>query len=105
MQSDWSAKRTCSELASAVEWTATVSTPSSRAARITRSAISPRFAIRMRWNTDASAFGSGPVAAERRSPLDRLEAEEGLAVLHRAAVLDQHLGEPPGLLRLDLVHQ
>src|SRR2546429_4140659 len=33
MQSDWSAKRTCSELASAVEWMATVSTPSSRAAR------------------------------------------------------------------------
>jgi len=39
MQIDWSAKRTCSELASAVEWTATVSTPNSRAARMTRSAI------------------------------------------------------------------
>src|SRR5260370_34464922 len=50
MQIDWAAKRTCSELLSAVECTATVSIPSSRAARMTRRAISPRLAIRMRWN-------------------------------------------------------
>jgi len=48
MQSDWSAKRTCSDIASAVEWTATVSIPNSRAARMIRSAISPRLAMRMR---------------------------------------------------------
>ncbi len=41
-----SANLTCSAFESAVECTATVAIPSSRQARITRSAISPRFAIR-----------------------------------------------------------
>src|SRR5438067_8242754 len=90
MQSDLSAKRTCSEFASAVEWTATVSMPISRAARMMRSAISPRLAIRMRWNMAASRG---------------LEAEEGLAVLHRAAVLAQHFEQAARQLGLDLVHQ
>src|SRR4051812_50218686 len=54
-----------------------------------RSAISPRFAMRMRWNTG----------------LHRLEAEEGFAVLARGAVLDQHVDEAAGLGGLDLVHQ
>ena len=45
MQTASSAKRTCSESASAVEWTATVPMPSSRQARMTRSAISPRLAM------------------------------------------------------------
>src|SRR5690242_2145399 len=95
MQSDWSAKRTCRELASAVECTATVSTPNSRAARMMRRAISPRFAMRIRWNTWLPP----------RPRLGRLEAEERLAVLDRAAVLDEHLHQPAGLLGLDLVHQ
>src|SRR5512140_1398542 len=100
MQSDWSAKRTWRELASAVECTATVSTPSSRAARMMRSAISPRFAMRIRWNTWCLR------PAWRADPrLRRLEAEEGLAVFDRAAVLDEHLHQPAGLLGLDLVHQ
>src|SRR3954468_5002539 len=98
MQSDWSAKRTCKELASAVECTATVSTPSSRAARMMRSAISPRFAMRIRWNKRCLRPG-------RWGLLRRLEAEEGLAVFDRAAVLDEHLHQPAGLLGLDLVHQ
>ena len=46
MQMASSAKRTWSDSASAVEWTATVERPSSLQARITRSAISPRLAMR-----------------------------------------------------------
>ncbi len=46
-----SAMRTCSALRSASENTATVAMPSSRHARITRTAISPRFAIRIFENT------------------------------------------------------
>src|SRR3954468_22970423 len=46
MQTSSSAKRTCSDSRSASLYTATVATPSSRHARMTRSAISPRFAIR-----------------------------------------------------------
>ncbi len=47
MQTLASARRTCIALASAVEWTATVSMPISRQARMIRSAISPRLAIRI----------------------------------------------------------
>src|SRR6266542_3947439 len=50
MQTSSSAKRTCSDSRSASEYTATVWTPSSRHARITRSAISPRLAIRIFLN-------------------------------------------------------
>src|SRR5712691_11782832 len=75
MQSDSSANRTWSEWTSAVEWTATVLMPSSRAARMMRSAISPRFAMRILENKS-----------------HRLEAEERLAQAART-------------LRLDLVHQ
>jgi hypothetical protein len=50
MQIASSAMRTCIASASAVECTATVAMPISRAARITRSAISPRLAIRILSN-------------------------------------------------------
>jgi hypothetical protein len=46
MQTSSSANRTCSDSRSASLYTATVRIPSSRHARITRSAISPRLAIR-----------------------------------------------------------
>src|SRR5688572_28467953 len=46
MHTSSSAKRTCRLSRSASEYTATVWMPSSRQARITRSAISPRLAIR-----------------------------------------------------------
>src|SRR3954470_17548462 len=46
MQTSSSAKRTCSDSRSASEYTATVAIPSSRQARMTRSAISPRLAIK-----------------------------------------------------------
>src|SRR5262245_33651216 len=89
-----SANRTWSALASAVECTATVAMPSSRHARMTRSAISPRLAIRIFLNTGTSSGGSGG-----------LDPEQGLAELHRLPVLRQGLDDPPGLVRLDLVHQ
>src|SRR6185295_2838787 len=47
MQTASSARRTWSESRSASEKTATVSIPSSRAARMIRNAISPRFATRI----------------------------------------------------------
>src|SRR6185295_4966299 len=97
MQTDSSAKRTCSALASTVECTATVAMPSSRQARMTRSAISPRLAIRIFLNT--AGFPSGP------SSSGRADAEERLAELHRLAVLRQDLDDPPRLVGLDLVHQ
>src|SRR3954471_7365996 len=89
MQTFSSAKRTCSESVSAVECTATVLMPISRHARITRSAISPRFAMRTFLNT------SGLLAY----------AEEVLAVLDVLAVLNEDLLDLSFGLRFDLVHQ
>src|SRR5882762_4795519 len=51
MQIDSSARRTGSECASAVEWAMTVRIPISRQVRMIRSAISPRLAMRILWNT------------------------------------------------------
>src|SRR5215831_16249418 len=51
MQIDSSANRTGSDCASAVECAMTVRMPISRQVRMTRSAISPRLAIRILWNT------------------------------------------------------
>src|SRR3989442_5010663 len=50
MQTASSARRTCSDSRSASEKTATVSIPSSRAARMIRNAISPRLATRIFLN-------------------------------------------------------
>ena len=55
MQIASSAKRTWSDSASAVEWTATVASPSSLQARITRRAISPRLAMRTFLNMSPPA--------------------------------------------------
>src|SRR5512142_3072894 len=90
MQTASSAKRTCSESASAVECTATVWMPSSRQARMTRSAISPRLAMR--------TFLNMAVLSER------LEAEELLPELDRGGVDGQDLGHLAVHVRLDLVH-
>src|SRR5712692_6607510 len=88
-----SAKRTWSPLESAVEWTATVATSSSRQARMIRSAISPRFAIRIFLNTEIPTW------------LGRLDSEQRLSELNRLAVLNEDLGNLPADFRLDLVHQ
>src|SRR5690348_7260833 len=57
MQTSSPANRTWSDSRSASEYTATVCTPSSRHARMTRSAISPRLAIRTFLNTGPPSVG------------------------------------------------
>src|SRR5882724_8718581 len=88
-----SAKRTWSEPASASENTATVAIPSSRQARMTRMAISPRLAINTLRN-----MASGLSAA-------LLDLEQLLAELDALAALDQHFEHGAGKFGLDLVHQ
>src|SRR5215211_1928684 len=72
---------------------ATDFTPSSRQARTTRSAISPRFAIRTFSNTPTRLLA------------DRLQVHQHLLVLDRISVLDQDLDDAPALARTHLVHQ
>ncbi len=100
--------------ASAVEWTATVAMPSSLQARRTRSAISPRLAIRILSNrgggvihsmiSSGSPYSTGWPSSTRISVtlpdarrrdlvhrLHRLDDEERLALAHRVADLDEGL--------------
>src|SRR5688572_3030143 len=93
MQTSSSAKRTCSDSRSASECTATVRTPSSWQARLTRRAISPRFAIRTFLNK------------RDRSRSGRVDAEENLTVFDGLGVLDQHLRDRAHDLGLELVHE
>ncbi len=65
--------------------------PSSRQARATRSAISPRLAIRTFSNT-------------RLTRLGRLEVHQHLLELDPLAVLDDDLGDLAALAGRDLVH-
>src|SRR5437762_9465230 len=92
MQTLSSASRTCIASASAVECTATVAMPSSLHARSTRSAISPRLAIRILSNI------AGP------SPLFLFDDHQRLAEFHRLAVLEQDLRHGACTRRRDLVH-
>src|SRR3954466_9489221 len=80
-----SARRTCMASASAVEWTATVAMPSSLAARRMRSAISPRFAMRILSN------------------IRLLDHQERLAVFDRRAVFDKDRGDGARPRRDDFV--
>src|SRR5690606_31448614 len=89
MQTDSSAIRTCIASASAVECTATDLIPISRAARITRRAISPRLAIRIFSNIP------GPL----------LDDHQGRAVFDRMAVLDQDALHRASARRRDVVHR
>src|SRR5437867_7151666 len=100
MQTSSSAKRTCRELSSATEYTATVLMPSSRQAKIIRSATSPRFAIRIFLNIYRRAEQAPPLfwraeqarplhwRAEQARPLLRANGEEALAVLDGLSVLN-----------------
>src|SRR5512134_1750883 len=86
-----SARRTCMASASAVEWTATLSIPISRHARITRSAISPRFAT----STLSNMATAGP----------RLfDDQKKLAILNGIAVGHQELGDPAAARRANGIH-
>src|SRR5262249_44545277 len=97
MHTAWSAKRTCRLSRSASECTATVLMPRSLHAQITRSAISPRLAIRIFLN----------MAAGSRRPASAIatDGEERIAVLDGLAALAVHLDHLPRHLGLDLVHE
>src|SRR5688500_1817166 len=69
--------------------------PSSWHARITRRAISPRFAISTVLNTGDPGRASGP----------GIDAEEHLPVFHRDGVLDADLGDRALDVALQLVHE
>src|SRR3954471_23658252 len=89
MQTASSASLTYLASRSASEYTITALMPSSRQARCTRNAISPRLAIRIFLNISAC----GP----------SLDDEQRLAVFDRLPVLAQDLGDRSGLVGLDLV--
>src|SRR5688572_21732910 len=89
MHTDSSARRTYIASLSAVEWTATVSMPISLQARWTRSAISPRLAIRIFSNIGAILIS--------------VDDQQNLAELDRLGVADDDLRHGTGLGRLDRV--
>src|SRR5690606_11143089 len=92
MQTLSSASRTCMASASAVECTATVWMPSSLQARRTRSAISPRLAMRIFWNIP-------------RCAPNLFDHHQRFAILHRLGVLDQDGLDHAGARRGNLVHR
>src|SRR5438270_8973949 len=113
MQTLSSASRTCMASASAVECTATVEMPSSLHARSTRSAISPRLAMRIlsnmffqaassEWRIANRKTLSSPFAT-RHSPL--LNDHERFAEFDRLAVFDENLRHRTRARRRDLVHR
>src|SRR5471032_3411079 len=97
MQTLSSARRTCMASASAVECTATVGMPSSLQARSTRSAISPRLAIRILSNI-------GSIRPTPRSLAPSFDDDQRLAEFHRLAVLEQNLDHGAGARGRNLVH-
>src|SRR6056297_1068653 len=88
MHTDSSAMRTCIASASAVECTATLWMPISRAARITRRAISPRLAIRILSNISP--------------PL--LDDHQRCAIFDRRAIFDQDALDGAGPRGRNMVH-
>src|SRR5262245_26307958 len=87
--------------------TATTSTPRSRQARMTRKAISPRLATRMRWNIVRLQIADCrlPIARQigNRQSARGIHLEQHLPVLNRLLVLDGDLGNDAVALGLDLV--
>src|ERR1700733_2387946 len=98
MQTLSSASRTCIASASAVEWTATVAMPISLQARLMRSAISPRLAIRTFSNIGET------VLAQWLS--DRLSGknQQRLAELDRLPIAHAAFADGPTFWRNDGVH-
>src|ERR1043166_2365685 len=89
-----SARRTCMASASAVECTATVGMPSSLQARNTRSAISPRLAIRI--------FSNMAIGRTTRVRLS-FDDHQRFAELDRLGILEQDLADGAGARRRNLV--
>src|SRR6185312_17454768 len=102
MQTLSSASRTCMASASAVECTATVGMPSSWQARSTRSAISPRLAIRILSNI---ALAPKPLRLSRERREKLLDDHQRLAELDRLGILDQDARHRAGARRRNLVHR
>src|SRR5690606_3319055 len=104
MHTDSSASLTYFASVSACEWTTTVLMPSSRQARCTRRAISPRLAMRIFSNIRVSG---GPARGWREAPraAASFDDEQRLAELDRLAVLDEDRLDPPRLVGFDLVEQ
>src|SRR5437868_420857 len=94
MHTAMSAMRTGSESVSASEWTMSDSRPSSLHARMTRTAISPRFATSTLCN----------VAVIRASGVG-LDHDEHLAELHRLAVCHANLLHGPADAGRDGTHE
>src|SRR3972149_8455784 len=109
MQPASSASWTWRASASAWEKTATVRTPSSRQARMIRTAISPRLAIRTLENTGGNCPNVGALDpagdGAKGSGSDRLQEKQGLPEFHGLAVLNNDPGDPSLHLGLDLVHE
>src|SRR5204863_4977388 len=74
--------------------------PSSLQARITRSAISPRLAIRTFWNMWVARFGAPAVAPYHVST----HSEQRLAKLNRLTIISEHFVNNAAGFSLDLVH-
>lgn len=90
MQTRSSAKRTWSALRSAVEYTATVGILSARHARMIRTAISPRLAIKTFFTTGFRFVGS-----LRAAPIKRAAAHTQLVVHFRREFLRHGHGIQP----------
>src|SRR4029077_6604802 len=101
MQTLSSASRTCMASSSAVECTATDGTPSSLHARRTRSATSPRFAIRILSNI---SDGQPHLSASGWGRSNSLDDHQRLAGLYRLAGFDQNLDHRSAARGGDLIH-
>src|SRR5687767_1202401 len=112
MQTSSSANRTCSDSRSASEYTATVWMPSSRQARMTRSAISPRLATRTFLTIPVAALRGGVLLESAPARVARaghaLHAQRELArvrrVEDRALVRDDALRVPVHQRLVEALH-
>src|SRR5690348_8880284 len=112
MQTLSSAKRTCIASASAVECTATVGMPSSLQARRTRSAISPRLAIRILSNMATVRKANSELGVSHYSPFathysllaSSFNDHQRFAEFDRLAVLEQNLDHGAAPRRRNLIH-
>src|SRR5438477_6838833 len=87
MQTLSSARRTCMASASAVEWIATVAMPISLQARLMRSAISPRLAMRIFSN------------------IRSIDDAQRLAELDRLGIVDANFADRAAARRGDRIHR